>query len=120
MLPNIKLEIEAVEGKENIKVAKFIGDLDTTNVNGILDELVGILNEENIDCVIGDMENLRYVNSTGIGVLLHFNKVAKDKDGVFILANMNDNVYEIMNIIGATSVMKIYDTVEEVLENFGK
>ncbi len=100
MLPNIKLDILDVEGNDKVKIVKFIGDLDTTNVNGILDQLVGILNSDDICCVIGDMEELRYVNSTGIGVLLHFNKVAKDKDRSFILANMNDNVYEIMNIIG--------------------
>ncbi len=117
MLPNIKLEMKNVDSHDNVKIVKFIGDLDTTNVNGILDDLVAVLNSEDVKYVIGDMEELRYVNSTGIGVLLHFNKVAKDKGSVFTLVNMNDNVYEIMNIIGATSVVKIYDTVEEVLEN---
>ena len=117
MLPNIKLEINSVDGKSNVKIAKFVGELDTTNVNGILDELISIFKDSDVKCVIGDMEELRYVNSTGIGVLLHFNKLSKDNDAVFILANLNDNVYEIMNIIGATSVVKISDSVEEALEN---
>ena len=116
MLPNIRLEVSPVDSHTNVKVVKFIGDLDTTNVNGILDDLIEIINDEAIDTVIGDMEELRYVNSTGIGVLLHFNKVSKDKDGLFILANLNDNVYEIMNIIGATSVVKIADTIDEALD----
>ncbi len=117
MSPNIKLEINSIESNPSVKVVKFIGDLDTTNVNGILDDLIEVLNEETIHYVIADMEELRYVNSTGIGVLLHFNKISKDKDCIFILANLNDNVYEIMNIIGATSVVKIYDSVEDALEN---
>jgi anti-anti-sigma factor len=55
------------------------------------------------------------VNSTGLGILLHFSKSAKEKGGCFKIANINENVYEIIEIIGATSLLEIYDDLEEAV-----
>lgn len=115
MLANIRLDYKEIDGKNDSKIVSFVGDLDTTNVNAIVDELLKLVNESGVKNIVGDFEELRYVNSTGIGVLLHFNKIVKDKGGDFILANLNDNVYEIMNIIGATAVLEIYDSLDDAL-----
>jgi anti-anti-sigma factor len=62
---------------------------------------------------------LRYVNSTGLGVLLHFNKSAKERGGCFKIANLNENVYEIIEIIGAASLLDIYDELGEAVAALG-
>jgi anti-anti-sigma factor len=65
--------------------------------------------------VVADFKKLRYVNSTGLGILLHFSKAAREKGGCFKIANVNENVYEIIEIIGAMSLLEIYDEVEDAL-----
>ena len=67
--------------------------------------------------VIADFKKLRYVNSTGLGILLHFSKSAKEKGGCFKIADVNENVYEIIEIIGAMSLLEIYDDVNEAIES---
>lgn len=78
-------------------------------------EKVCSLFSEGIINLIADFKKLRYVNSTGLGILLHFSKSAKEKGGSFKIANINENVYEIIEIIGATSLLEIYDELEEAI-----
>ena len=110
----IELEFEDIEGRSDAKMVKFVGDLDATNVEEVLEKIVNLLNEGRVN-VIADFKKLRYVNSTGLGILLHFSKSAKEKGGSFRIANVNENVYEIIEIIGATTLLDIYDEVDEAV-----
>jgi anti-anti-sigma factor len=116
MESQIDLQYAEIEGKRNAKLVKFIGDLDATNVETVIEKIFNLLNDGFIN-IIADFEKLRYVNSTGLGILLHFSKSAKEKSGSFKIANVNENVYEIIEIIGATSLLEIFDDVKEAVDS---
>lgn len=115
METQIQLTCENVAGKPNARIVRFIGDLDATNVDFVTEQISNYF-AEGIVKIIADFKQLRYVNSTGLGVLLHFNKSAKENGGCFKIVNLNENVYEIIEIIGATSLLDIYDELDEALE----
>lgn len=114
MESQIELTFEDIRGKQNAKLIRLIGDLDATNIETVLEKVCHLLNEGYIH-IIADFKLLRYVNSTGLGILLHFSKSAKEKGGSFKIANINENVYEIIEIIGATSLLEIYDELDEAI-----
>jgi anti-anti-sigma factor len=114
MESQIELKCEAVKGKGEAQVIRFVGDLDATNVQTVLERICNLFSEGKIH-IVADFAKLRYVNSTGLGILLHLSKSAKEKAGSFKIANVNENVFEIVEIIGATSLLEIYDTVEEAI-----
>ncbi|MFP4163965.1 MAG: STAS domain-containing protein [Chitinispirillaceae bacterium] len=114
MESQIELTCENIPGKDNAKLIRFIGDLDATNVDSVLEQ-VGNYFSDGFVHIIADFKKLRYVNSTGLGILLHFSKSAKEKGGSFKIANVNENVYEIIEIIGATSLLEIYDELDEAV-----
>jgi anti-anti-sigma factor len=116
MESQIELQIESISGKQNAKLVRFVGDLDATNVETVIEKTFNLLNEGYVN-IVADFEKLRYVNSTGLGILLHFSKSAREKGGTFKIANVNENVYEIIEIIGATSLLEIYDEVGEAVES---
>ncbi len=116
MESQIELEIEEIKGYSTARLVKFVGDLDATNVEFVLEKVVNLQNEGFVN-IVADFKKLRYVNSTGLGVLLHFNKAAKEKSGSFKIANVNENVYEIIEIIGATSLLEIYDDLTEAIDS---
>ncbi len=110
----IELSFEDVRGKRNTKLIRFTGDLDATNIEFVLDRVSSTINEGAVN-IVADFKQLRYVNSTGLGILLHFSKTAKENGGCFKIANINENVYEIIEIIGATTLLDIYDDLEEAI-----
>jgi len=114
MESQIQLQYEDVAAKPNAKKVCFVGDLDATNVETVLEKVCNLLAEGYIH-IVADFSKLRYVNSTGLGILLHFSKSAKEKGGSFKIARINENVYEIIEIIGATALLEIYDDVEDAV-----
>ena len=54
-------------------------------------------------------EQYRTGNSTAL------QQICPEKGGCFKIANINENVYEIIEIIGATSLLEIYDEVDEAV-----
>jgi len=114
MESQIELVYEDIRGNNHAKLIRFIGDLDATNVETVLEKVCNLFND-GIYTIIADFKKLRYVNSTGLGILLHFSKSAREKGGCFKIANINENVYEIIEIIGATSLLEIYDELSEAI-----
>jgi anti-anti-sigma factor len=114
METQIQITCEEIPGKSNARIVRFIGDLDATNVDLVTEQISNYFSEGLIR-IVADFKQLRYVNSTGLGVLLHFNKTAKDKGGCFKIVNLNEDVYEIIEIIGAASLLDIYDELDEAL-----
>ncbi len=110
----IELKQEDIPGKTGARIVRFVGDLDATNVESVVEEIFSLLNAGTVR-IVADFEKLRYVNSTGLGILLHFSKSAKEKGGSFMIANVNENVYEIIEIIGATTLLDIFDDVDEAV-----
>lgn len=116
MQSQIELLYEDIKDKPGAKLVRFVGDLDATNVENVVEKIFSLLNEGTMN-IVADFEKLRYVNSTGLGILLHFSKSAKEKGGCFKIANVNENVYEIIEIIGATTLLDIYDELDEAVNS---
>jgi len=114
MQTKIELEFLPVEGNETASVVTFKGDLDATNVEDVVEKVFNAMNS-GTDHIIADFTDLRYVNSTGLGILLHFSKSAKEKNGTFKICSVSENVFEILDIIGATTLLEIFDTVDDAI-----
>ena len=114
METHIQIACEEVPGKADARIVRFTGDLDATNVDFITEQIFNYFSDGLVK-IVADFKHLRYVNSTGLGVLLHFNKTAREKGGCFKIVNLNENVYEIIEIIGAASLLDIYDELDEAI-----
>ena len=97
MESQIDLEYEDIKGWTSAKMVRFIGDLDATNVETVLEKICTLFKDG-------------FIN-----IVADFSKSAKEKGGSFKIANVNENVYEIIEIIGATSLLEIYDDVNEAV-----
>jgi len=114
METQIQITCEEIAGKANARIVRFVGDLDATNVDFVTEQITNYFSDGLVK-IVADFKQLRYVNSTGLGVLLHFNKSAKERGGCFKIANLNEDVYEIIEIIGAASLLDIYDELNEAI-----
>lgn len=114
MSRSLDLQIQGVPGFPQARVLVLDGELDGGSVESVL-LLVTRLVDEGVIFLFVDCERLRYVNSTGLGILLHFTRVFRERNGAFRLANVTMPVYEIMEIIGANTLLEIHDSLEDAL-----
>ena len=61
---------------------------------------------EGVDKLLIDLENLQYISSAGLRVLLSINQAMTEKGGM-IVRNVPENVQEVFNITGFSEVLTI-------------
>lgn len=102
---------------DNTLILKLSGDLIGEN-NG--PGLVEVLNQhisKGINKCIIDISEVRYMNSSGIGVLITILTKLRNKDGEVVLLNPSDQVKKLLVITKLNNIFSIYDTKEEALQH---
>lgn len=84
---------------------KLIGDLDEYSAHyskGIIDRL---LDENRTNCVIFDLAELDFMDSTGIGMFLGRYKKLKNKKIPVYISNPNNNIEKIFKMSGIYEII---------------
>ena len=106
--------MELKESKKGIYlIIEIIGRLDTSNYGELENKLLAALENGEKEIVI-NCAGLNYVSSSGLRVFLMALKKIKAVEGHFALCSLQDNVREIFEIAGFTTIFRIYNTLDEV------
>lgn len=96
-------KIEKNDNQLNISVN---GRVDTTTVaeleNGIFDQL-----NDDVESVVMDLQNLEYISSAGLRLLLKLQKKMNANKGQFTVTNTNAFVSEILSMTGFNEIINI-------------
>jgi anti-sigma B factor antagonist len=79
---------------------------------GLLDTVNDNLNESVLKCAI-DLSKLRYMNSSGIGVLITVLTKFRNKGGEVVLINPSEQIKKLLLITKLNAIFSIYDSFEE-------
>lgn len=66
--------------------------------------------------IILDFNELEYISSAGLRVVLVTAKKMKAKQGELLVSGLKDTVKDVFELSGFYSIIKIFDTVEAALE----
>jgi anti-anti-sigma factor len=110
--------MELIEEKtEKCIIVGICGRLDTTNYN-ILEKRLMDLIETRQDKILVECSKMDYVSSSGLRILLMALKKITLVKGKFVLCGLQENIREIFEISGFTSIFEIYADKEEALKVF--
>ncbi len=102
--------------KKGILLLNFEGDLIGEN-NGLeLLELVTDKIEEAVILCAIDISKVRYINSSGIGVLITILTKFRNKGGELVLINPSEQVKKLLIITKLNAIFTIADTKEEAIK----
>ena len=82
-------------------------------------ELMETINQafiENIKYCAIDISNVRYINSSGIGVLITILTKFRNRDGEVCLINPSEHVQKLLIITKLTAIFSIADNMSEAME----
>ncbi|MFY0654528.1 MAG: STAS domain-containing protein [Cyclobacteriaceae bacterium] len=106
--------------EEGIMRFEFSGDL-IGEENG--PEIIEAVNNEIINgikyCAV-DISAVRYINSSGIGVLITILTKFRNKDGEVVLINPSDHVRKLLVITKLNAIFTIVDSMEEAVNELNK
>ena len=66
--------------------------------------------------IILDLINCKYCDSSGLSAILIGNRLCRDAEGSFILANLQDSVKKLVAISQLDTVFKITPTLDEAVQ----
>ena len=98
------MEIEKTQG-EGIIILKLTGRLDTTTSPKLQEALTEAISSSNNTEL--DFNNVDYVSSAGLRVLLQGEKASKAGGKTMTLKNVTVEVMEVFDVTGFTGVLKI-------------
>jgi anti-sigma B factor antagonist len=105
----------SIEECEQVKLIRLTGRLDAATMQLVEDEFLGLI-EQGIRLFLFDLRELHYISSAGLRVMLLSVKKTRAAGGKIALFGLQDNVHEVFQISGFTSIFSIFQTEEEALQ----
>lgn len=98
--------------EDDLMVIQFKGDLiGEENGPEIIEVVNDALNNNKLKCAV-DISDVRYINSSGIGVLITILTKFRNKGGEVILVNPSEHVKKLLVITKLNAIFTISDNLE--------
>ena len=107
----------AIKDQGGIKIIYITGQLDT-NTSPDMQQKLELLIQEDSKKLLVNLEDLSYISSAGLRVLLATVKSLKSCEGALRICCLNEMAQEVFNISGFNNILDVYSTEEEALKNF--
>jgi anti-sigma B factor antagonist len=105
------------EIKDNILFVRLSGDLiGENNSNDVLGVVTQALNDKVKSCIV-DIAALRYINSSGIGLLITILTKFRNKGGEVYLMKPSETVQKLLVITKLNAIFQIIQSEQEVLKS---
>jgi anti-anti-sigma factor len=115
----LTIQVQEVKGLSGSALVILGGSIDAKTVITFQTHLNSV-KERGIERFILDMENVKYVNSTGLGYLINLSdSVTPDKGGIS-LVKVQPKVKVVFDMLGLNAFFKIYSTREEALRHLSE
>ena len=95
-----------IDTKNDFWEVSLAGELDVSTADELKKSLHKLVDEKNIDMKL-NLENLDYIDSTGIGVMIGILKRLKIENKEVYIEKPKNNVRKIFNITGLDKVFKM-------------
>lgn len=94
----------------------LIGGEDTS---AILERVQFYIEKNIIKCIV-DISDVRYINSSGIGLLITILTKVRNKEGELILINPSEQVKKLLIITKLNAIFSVLKTREEAIKRLSK
>jgi anti-sigma B factor antagonist len=106
--------------ENNALILTLEGDLIGENSGIDLIEVVNDSVQKGLKYAIVDISQLRYMNSSGIGVLITIMTKFRNKGGEICLLKPSESVQKLLIITKLNAIFQVVETKEEAFEIFSK
>ncbi|HLR52230.1 MAG TPA: STAS domain-containing protein [Candidatus Avamphibacillus sp.] len=110
----MNLNIE-VEDNDNKKTMYLSGEIDIYTAPKLKKELLNLTKNNGVTVNV-DMNNVNYMDSTGLGVFISAVKSTKENNSHLKLVNLHERVLRLFEITGLIEIMDIQPAIRGVSE----
>ena len=105
-----------VENRDNVTIFDIQGDI-TSFSEPFLNKAYDEDNNQNAVRILLKIDKDAYINSGGIALLIQLMAQIKRNNQFVVVMGISEHFKKIFNMVGITKFAKIYDTMEEAIQN---
>ncbi len=113
----MKIDIEI---RNDILIAVLNGEIDHHSAELIRSEIENELKNHNLKNIILNFKGVRFMDSSGIGVVIGRYKYAKALGGNLVACELTTEVKRIFDISGLLKIVEVFDNCSDALASFEK
>ncbi|UCD83609.1 MAG: STAS domain-containing protein [Deltaproteobacteria bacterium] len=102
-----------------IMILKIAGYVDASNINHFEQQLGEQINKGYYKIIL-DCSELEYLNSSALGIILDFHKLAAKHQGGIRLLNLSHRIESTFNMLGFNDYFLIFSEEKKAIESFNK
>ncbi len=104
-------------GGKLVQVVDVNGFVDAHTYSQLAEVLNNLIAEGNYNLIL-DLKDLEYISSAGFTVLLATARKVREKGGDLRLVNLPLRIRKIADVLGCSSIIKIFEDQKEALTSF--
>ncbi len=104
------ITINVREERKGLSVVELAGEIDVYTSPKVKDA-VGALIDKGVYNLVIDLERVKYIDSTGLGVLIGGLKRVREHGGAVSLVCTNPQIKKIFDITGLVKIFGMYDSI---------
>lgn len=102
----------------NVMVLQINGDImGGKDYDTFTNEIKKLVDEGTVDVVL-DLGKVRFINSTGLGILVSGLTTLKKNTGQMKVCNLNDRIDRIFSVTSLTTIFPTFESLKEALASF--
>jgi len=98
-------------------IVDLIGELDHHSAEEVRVKIDDRIDRDNIRKVILNFNEVVFMDSSGIGVVIGRYKKMKNRDGSLCVAKINKSVSKVFEISGIKKLINIFDNIDEAINS---
>jgi len=102
-----------VNDESNHRFIALQGELDLYKTGKLKKKLLEELDDD-VESLVIDMTDLKYMDSSGIALMAFLQKQMKNLGGTFAFLNVNEEIMNVLKLAALDNFFKIYKSKEEV------
>ena len=110
-MPELSCRLFSVKSAPGIAVAVIQGSIDPRNLFSLESKLSG----KDFHTLILDLAEVRYINSAGLGYLVHLSDQLAARGGRLCMANAQPKVKVVFDLMGVTQFFRLYKSVDTAI-----
>jgi anti-anti-sigma factor len=115
-VPDLTIQVQEVKGLAGTALVILNGSIDAKTVITFQTHLNSV-KERGVERFIMDMENVKYVNSTGLGYLINLSDSVTPEKGGISLVKVQPKVKVVFDMLGLNAFFRIFTTRDEALKH---
>lgn len=117
-MSELVIQIDKIANLDNAALVIVKGSIDAKTVIQFQRKLNSVI-EDGVNRIIIDMEQVKYVNSTGLGYLINLADTVTGESGSVVFSNVQPKVKVVFDMLGLNAFFRMFNSRDQALKAIG-